>query len=542
MGRSINLSFLLGQHINNKFYNDIDIIIRRFESFDISGILELITVLEILEKSYNLIVNNTAIQLDEYSMIFNEINETFSPTSFKGRISFQILKSLIVDIYPNFSYNMITQRFIRSSIILRPVEYSKPPKISIIQQLFGLTCYKAYDHWLKLSRGYFGRLHIEIICKLHIKYIDLFMIIEESMKNLYEKLNEINSYIGALHGGIPPITYPKYHFLSIGNYGYFESKFKPILEYDDLKPEVYQNFREIGNIISFMKDLSDVMDIRSGFEFINLAPYVGIAPDTNVTNITIPSKTPLGSILHSYKNFTSVDGTTNNSHTDVILTDNLSVQLPIVSDKLCHSINKTLIQRKSLYHGILLKIDEYMNKLNLYEEWSQVTSINTPTSNYDPKVTVDDEKLKLLNLDNSKCFYKLWSVLSFLYCLPVKKVTTEPIAGQVTEEEPQVSDEEEFGHGFTVAGCVFIHLLDQKSLFELYDYSNHILKVYEYEINSNLKGTIQLDENLLADTDEFVDNAITQKKLQEEIFAILESQFKKTEKNNKTIVVFHPSE
>lgn len=46
--------------------------------------------------------------------------------------------------------------------------------------------------------------------------------------------------------GLPPIKLPKYMFRTGGCYSFFEAKLKPFLQYDDLKPEVFQIFREIG--------------------------------------------------------------------------------------------------------------------------------------------------------------------------------------------------------------------------------------------------------------------------------------------------------
>lgn len=41
LGRSINFSFILAQNINNKIYRDVDFAIKRFESSDARGVVEL---------------------------------------------------------------------------------------------------------------------------------------------------------------------------------------------------------------------------------------------------------------------------------------------------------------------------------------------------------------------------------------------------------------------------------------------------------------------------------------------------------------------
>lgn len=56
-------------------------------------------------------------------------------------------------------------------------------------------------------------------------------------------------YVDGIKEGLPPIKLPKFLFRTGGCYSFFEAKLKPFLQYDDLKPEVFQIFREIGKQI-----------------------------------------------------------------------------------------------------------------------------------------------------------------------------------------------------------------------------------------------------------------------------------------------------
>jgi hypothetical protein len=44
------------------------------------------------------------------------------------------------------------------------------------------------------------------------------------------------------------------------------------------------------------------------------------------------------------------------------------------------------------------------------------------------------------------------------------------------------SNEAEFGHGFTIAGCLLLHLLGQRSSFEVLDFSSHVLQLNAHEV------------------------------------------------------------
>lgn len=69
-------------------------------------------------------------------------------------------------------------------------------------------------------------------------------------------------------------------------------------------------------------------------------------------------------------------------------------------------------------------------------------------------------------------FFQLWSTLSFLFSMVEG---TDDLY-----EEELLSNEAEFGHGFSVAGCLFLHLLGQKSSLELYDFSKCVFKADDY--------------------------------------------------------------
>ena len=98
------------------------------------------------------------------------------------------------------------------------------------------------------------------------------------MNNLEERLIDVDSYLKAMKEGLPPVKLPKYMFKTGGCYGIFEGLLKQFIGYDDLKPEVFQNFREVGNTLLFLRDLSDLIDLEDSHAFVGASPFVGIAP------------------------------------------------------------------------------------------------------------------------------------------------------------------------------------------------------------------------------------------------------------------------
>jgi cytoplasmic FMR1 interacting protein len=221
-----------------------------------------------------------------------------------------MLSSLAKDIFPNFSYNLHTHRFIPSPIAIRPMQYSKAPKQSAVSSAFGSVCAKVYDMCGRLTRSFFGLPHLEAYLSLGVSVSDLSMLVDQCMKNMFDKIVDVSEYLEALKDGVPPCPPPKTMFHSmqtVGGYGYYEGsptlirpphlavifyreltsgahpfpqigKLRSILDYDDLKPEVFQNFREIGNSLAFLTDLSDAIEVSDQFSFLMLAPFLGCAP------------------------------------------------------------------------------------------------------------------------------------------------------------------------------------------------------------------------------------------------------------------------
>ncbi len=80
---------------------------------------------------------------------------------------------------------------------------------------------------------------------------------------------------------------------------------------------------------------------------------------------------------------------------------------------------------------------------------------------------------RVLDVEQNEEFYKVWSVLQFLFCLP--------------ESQQALPDEDTFGHGFAWAGCSIIHMLQQRNRFDLFDFSYYTLAAMELDA-SLIKG------------------------------------------------------
>jgi cytoplasmic FMR1 interacting protein len=556
LGRSINFSFLIGQHINNKISKDIDIAIKRFESSDMTGIIELNTLINLLRQTHA-VVSETLV-IDSFDDLLNENNGNFAPTCFRSRISSHMLRTLLVDLFPNFSYNSFTQRFVRSPIQIRPAKYPKPPKTSVIKLTYGSICYKAFEMADKLTKGFFGRPHLEAYVTL-TGYADLSMIIEGCFSNLSETLQDIGTYVEALKDGIPPCKLPKYMYRAGGCYAYFEGKLTPILEYDDIKPEVFQNLREVGNTVSFIRDLSEILDVIDQFHFLNLSPFLGITPEHDVSDINATKNSPLNTIFSNLqKNISSKDPDIARLSSETFSSIATINSLPETGFHLISSM-KSVNGCRSLFQLLLIKINEIMNYYKFNESWN-----------------IDREK-EYIEVENSKSFHFLWSAMFFLFNMKNNPVEVDADDDTLNDNDTfvesafvdQVSDLEEFGHGFAISGSMILHFLKQKDIFEATDFSSFVIKVDDFDKlaesnlnldaineNSNPSTTSRRNsfgfasEKLKIETEEFIESSKKHLEIMKMFFSLFECQSKSTDRNVsidsdvvenvENIIYFHP--
>ncbi len=103
-------------------------------------------------------------------------------------------------------------------------------------------------------------------------------------------------------------------------------------------------------------------------------------------------------------------------------------------------------QTVSLFKAVLQRISAMLDSVR--PEWSGTAPENG-----------------VISVDSSSEFYRLWSGLQFVCCLPTG--------------ENELSNHELFGDGLFWAGATIIHFLGQQLRFEVFDFSYHISNVEE---------------------------------------------------------------
>lgn len=275
LGRTIDFNFLITQQVNTKLRADLDMAVKKFEGSEIQAVIEFVDVVRVLRGTHALL--EAHLDVDAFDDVLSEVTETVGPVSFKGRIVMHVLSSLVLDVFPNYSYNVYTQRFFKAPIPKNDMKRSKAPSSKAGNFGFGELCSKPYEAAHKLATKFFGRVHVEALLEV-LGTTDLPLLLTQLQQNLEGKILDSKLYVDGIKEGLPPIKLPKFMFRTGGCYSFFEAKLKPFLSYDDLKPEVFQIFREIGNMVAFIKELSDVIDAQTASQFMQTAPLLKAVP------------------------------------------------------------------------------------------------------------------------------------------------------------------------------------------------------------------------------------------------------------------------
>lgn len=498
IGRTIDLNHLISQNINNYFYRDIDVALRRFEASDATGVIELEKVLAVIRSTHENL--SQYLSLDNFDSMFRETNDTTGPSSFCGRINFHLLRTLVGDIFPNWSYNSYSQQFLRSPMCIKPIELDRAPRVDSSMG-FGAQCARAYELTNKVTRSFFGKPHMIAMIAL-LKNSNLTFIIQECMQFLEVKIRDLQSFVEALHEGIKPFSLPKYIYRTGGGFGLTEINLKNLLGYEDLKVGVFQNFKEVGNIVAFFMNLSEVLDVTDSFQFMSVAPLFNVNPQSSSLD------TDSNPVCKTLSNLRKVAM----QHKDIYAKEKSKGFISGIPDMCTRisSIGSKAVGPKSLIKYVLTRVQDAMFELDIMSEWKS----RVPPSN------------GILDTERSTDFWRLWSALSFLFCLEDhKSVSAVTFSTQAGVKSESVLHEDQFGHGFSMAGCLFIYLLDQRDSFELLDFSYHLIQMNRLEkhkatsLSTNAVGNV--DADMQKETVRFIAVATKVKRLHNSLFAML---------------------
>ncbi|KAK7922550.1 hypothetical protein WMY93_009452 [Mugilogobius chulae] len=202
LGRSIDLNRLITQRISAAMYKSLDHAISRFESEDLTSIVELEWLLEINRLTHRLLSKHMT--LDSFDAMFREANHNVSAPY--GRITLHVFWELNFDFLPNYCYNGSTNRFVRTAIpFTQEPQRDKPANVQPYYLYGSKPLNIAYSHIYSSYRNFVGPPHFKTICRL-LGYQGIAVVMEELLKIVKSLLQgTILQYVKTLIEVMPKI-------------------------------------------------------------------------------------------------------------------------------------------------------------------------------------------------------------------------------------------------------------------------------------------------------------------------------------------------
>jgi cytoplasmic FMR1 interacting protein len=275
LGRSINVNRVLSEMMNEYLRKSIDVSICRFEVAPIHAIKDLENLFECNRLTHALL--SRKLTLDPFDDIVDEVNENVSLSIQGGRITMHVMQELIDDFIPNSAFNQISNRFVPSTVpIVDPIIRIPQSRVPAMYLYGSKTLFASYTQLLSIYGNYFGDAHFQAIVKL--AGINGILFIVQELQGHVDMLlqNTLTTYINVIEKGIPSgLKLPVQEYGVEGAYEYFSAHFKPLIKYQDLQTEIFQTFREIGNIVVIVNGLQTAVNLQSSMSKIQTRSLFG---------------------------------------------------------------------------------------------------------------------------------------------------------------------------------------------------------------------------------------------------------------------------
>ncbi|XP_014398537.1 PREDICTED: cytoplasmic FMR1-interacting protein 2 [Myotis brandtii] len=440
---------------------------------------ELEWLLEINRLTHRLLCKHMT--LDSFDAMFREANHNVSAPY--GRITLHVFWELNFDFLPNYCYNGSTNRFVRTAIpFTQEPQRDKPANVQPYYLYGSKPLNIAYSHIYSSYRNFVGPPHFKTICRL-LGYQGIAVVMEELLKIVKSLLQgTILQYVKTLIEVMPKICrLPRHEYGSPGILEFFHHQLKDIIEYAELKTDVFQSLREVGNAILFCLLIEQALSQEEVCDLLHAAPFQNILPRVYIK-----------------------EG------------ERLEVRMKRLEAKYAPLHLVPLIERLGTPQQIAIAREgDLLTKERLCCGLSMFEVILTRIRSYlqDPIWRGPPPTNGVMHVDECVEFHRLWSAMQFVYCIPVG--TNEFTAEQC------------FGDGLNWAGCSIIVLLGQQRRFDLFDFCYHLLKVQRQDGKDEIIKNVPLKK--------MADRIRKYQILNNEVFAILNKYMKSVETDSSTV-------
>lgn len=435
LGRSVDLNHLLSQRMNIHIKKALDVAIGRFESSNLSSILELDNLVEQARLTHSLL--STHLSLDPFSDLLQEANEAV--TTPYGRISLHVFAELTVDIMPNWAYSTTTRRFTVPELAPtfgdgEPTR-DAPPRTAPHYFCGSKALNAAHFAVCEQQQHFLGAEHFACLVRL-LGYGGVAMCIDEMLKLVHHEIeNTLTPYVTSLTEGMPKkCKLPAFDYGSVGAMGFFQLRLKEIMAYRDLQTEVFHAFRQIGNAVVIFQMLEESLMREEVADLRQALPFQAVVSVTAQGGEDRAEKLRQATAALECMRFGAVMGQHGTPQEKKLADD------------------AELLTRERLHRGLGL-FDAAMARIqrDLFAVDAANGKVWSGPGSADPEDCTE--------------FHRLWSAINFTALF-----TASSGGRDLTEAY--------FGDGFVWGGATLVALLGQASRFEALDFGSHVVNVH----------------------------------------------------------------
>uniref|UniRef100_A0A915AC39 Cytoplasmic FMR1-interacting protein n=1 Tax=Parascaris univalens TaxID=6257 RepID=A0A915AC39_PARUN len=440
LGRSIDLNRLVSQRINIAILRSLDVAISKFEADELASIVELVSLLDANRVCHRLLREHLH-SISDFSDLLLEANHNVSAPY--GRITLHVFWELNYDLIPNYCYNGSTHRFVKSKHLVRkPAQREKPPSASLQYVWGSKSLNAAFSNIHSMYGGFIGMPHLKAIARL-LGYQGIAVILKELIKIARSLINgPIRNHVRSVFNLMPKVCkLPRFDYGSPAVLEYYVAHLGNVGRYVELKRDMSQVLRELGNTIVFCMQLELALAQEEVLDLITSAPFTNIIPRPPAKKVA-EQEVKMDKLEQKYA----------------------GIQIASMVEQL-GDVKQAAIARE----GELLTKERLCCGLNIFEmllcKLKEIIAADTIWTGGFPTNGV-------MWMDECVEFHRVWSALQFFFCQP------PPVSAEGIEQATEPLVETIFGDGLHWAGGTIIVLLGQQRRFEVLDFCYHLLRMH----------------------------------------------------------------
>ncbi|XP_065179360.1 cytoplasmic FMR1-interacting protein 2-like [Sycon ciliatum] len=444
LGRSIDINRLIQQRLHEHLLKANQLAIARFESTDLTGIVELEMLIETNRLTHDML--QEFFVLDSFEAIYREANECVNLPH--GRAALHCFWEINTDFMPSYCYNSTTNRFVRTKGDNEAgVDRAAAPKAAGYYFYGTKALTTAYNAIQRLYIGFVGQEHFAAMIRL-LGYQGIAMVMNELLKQIEIIVkSKVVPYVKAMSEGLPKNCRRPLASYGVGGVlQFYAAKLEPLLQYPLLRTDVAQAFAEIGNALLFCLMMEHSLSLEEALDLIEAAPFQGVP----LPLTTQEEQHPLAEFFKEQAK--------------------LLHMLPLIQ------LQGTKQQAQTATDCDLLTRERLCRSLSMFEVVLEKVRAILTVPQLDPIFHGTAPGNGVMHVEDCVEFYRIWSVIQFSVSLP--------LTGN------ELSPEDTFGDGLHWGGLTFVYLLGQLHRFEALDFTYHLLSCYTGKTDAKNAPTV----------------------------------------------------